>query len=137
MKWLFVTIGLVWMLDAPLVQAASDTLELTIDPIPATSKMALQDGAVQDEQYFYDTIGNLTGRTDHAIDLVETFDYDALNRLTGSQLAGRGADLYQFAGVDVTTYDYDALGNLVYRSDVGSGSVSVAEIQLLWHYAAD
>jgi hypothetical protein len=61
------------------------------------------DGAVQDEQYFYDALGNLTGRLDHAIDLAETFDYDALNRLTDSDLSGAGAELYAFADIETTS----------------------------------
>ena len=79
-------------------------------------------GAIQDEQYFYDPIGNLTGRVDHAVDLDETFSYDALNRLTDSTLSGAGAELYAFADLETTTYAYDALGNLTERSDAGTYS---------------
>ena len=60
--------------------------------------------------YQYDSLGNLTTRTDANQNLVETFLYDALNRLTSSGGASIGTK----------TYSYDAIGNLTSRSDVGS-----------------
>ena len=36
---------------------------------------------IQDHEFDYDLMGNLIARSDHAMDLHETFGYDALNRL--------------------------------------------------------
>ncbi|WP_457675313.1 hypothetical protein, partial [Thiolapillus sp.] len=39
-------------------------------------------GALQDLGYVFDTLGNLTRREDRRQGILETFDYDDLNRLT-------------------------------------------------------
>ncbi len=77
-------------------------------------------GVVQDNLYVYDQVGNLIERQDQAVDLIETFDYDSLNRVVQSTLTGTGADLYELAGLTTTQFEYDALGNITYRSDVGN-----------------
>nr|WP_297385334.1 RHS repeat-associated core domain-containing protein [uncultured Roseateles sp.] len=74
---------------------------------PGTSASLLNDS------YDYDAIGNLVLRTQLAENgnrFVETFQYDSLNRLAGSQVEGRG----------LLTVDYDALGNIQARSGVGT-----------------
>lgn len=60
----------------------------------------------------YDLVGNLTTLADGATSETGTFQYDALRRITRSELSGRPS-------VDVT---YDAIGNIVSKSDVGSYS---------------
>lgn len=62
-------------------------------------------GSVQNQTYTYDSIGNLTARTDAHLASNETFTYDDLNRLTGA-----GA----------VTVQYDSLGNITNKSDVGA-----------------
>lgn len=64
---------------------------------------------IQYLQYSYDSIGNLSSRTDVNQDLLETFGYDDLNRLTGATIVGVGTRSYQ----------YDSIGNITYKSDVG------------------
>ncbi len=80
------------------------------------------DGVVQDDFYVYDQVGNLIERRNRAVDLIETFDYDTLNRLTQANLAGQGAELYELVGLTSTQFEYDALGNITFRSDVGNYS---------------
>jgi RHS repeat-associated protein len=58
----------------------------------------------------WDTAGNLLSRQDLKQSLTETFDYDALNRLTGSQRNG----------TQNLTLTYNAIGNILTKSDVGS-----------------
>jgi RHS repeat-associated protein len=65
-------------------------------------------GAIQNLAYTFDKLGNLTQRTNRH--LVETFQYDGLNRLTQTAVLGQYS----------TTIAYDALGNISYKSDVGS-----------------
>ena len=67
-------------------------------------------GAVQALIFSYDALGNLTQRVENG--LSESFTYDALNRLTGSTVAGG----------PVKTYAYDSIGNLTFKSDVGTYS---------------
>lgn len=66
--------------------------------------------SVQDSAYWYDRLGNLTVRSDHAQEQHESFVYDELNRLTCA------------VNKTVTnkTYTYDSIGNLTTKSDVGT-----------------
>lgn len=68
--------------------------------------------SVQSLSYNYDPIGNVLSRTDATQGLVETFGYDALNRLTSAQIGSNAA----------VTYGYDAIGNIKTKSDVGTYS---------------
>jgi len=65
---------------------------------------------VQNLGYDYDTLGNLTSRSDLNQNLSETFAYDSLNRLVETN----------FLGIGSKTYQYDSLGNIVSKSDVGT-----------------
>lgn len=69
---------------------------------------------LQDNQYIYNKIGNLTTRQRYVESSDETisedFHYDELNRLTKSEITG----------FQDKTYQYDAIGNLTFKSDVGS-----------------
>ncbi|GFZ77571.1 hypothetical protein GCM10011403_20870 [Pseudohongiella nitratireducens] len=69
---------------------------------------------LQDNQYTYNKIGNLTNRKRYVESSDETisedFHYDELNRLTKSEVTG----------FQDKTYQYDAIGNLTFKSDVGS-----------------
>ncbi len=69
-------------------------------------------GDVQNEDFVFDIIGDLTRRRDtrQSNFFVETFGYDNLNRLTGVTTTGT-------AGV---TVGYDAIGNVLSRTDVGT-----------------
>jgi RHS repeat-associated protein len=82
------------------------------------------DGSVQNDAYSYDSIGNLTSRSqlNGSGGLIsETFDYDALNRLTQTQVAGRSAVII----------GYNDIGNITSKTGVGtytyptSGATSV------------
>jgi RHS repeat-associated protein len=60
-----------------------------------------------DLHHEYDDSGNLVGRKDDAIQRIEGFDYDGLNRMTRSTLNyASGQVPFQY-----TDYEYDALGN--------------------------
>ena len=78
---------------------------------PETGRVEqIRAGKVQDLAFTHDAIGNLQSRRDNLRGLSETFSYDALNRLTRSQVAGRTA----------VTLTYDAQGNITAKSDVGT-----------------
>jgi RHS repeat-associated protein len=79
-----------------------------------TAILAGTAGAVENFSYTYDTLGNLTGRTDGAQNLSETFVYDSLNRLTSSTITGSPAN------PTAKSFQYDALGNITVKSDVGN-----------------
>lgn len=72
--------------------------------------------AVQNTSFSYDTIGNLTNRSDTIQGWVENFCYDSLNRLTNSAF---GASC---TATGTKTTAYDALGNITSKSDVGTYS---------------
>ncbi|WP_179957848.1 FG-GAP-like repeat-containing protein [Exilibacterium tricleocarpae] len=69
-------------------------------------------GNVQDHTYSWDDIGNLINRHDQsgAKNVNESFQYDGLNRLTRSQVAGQAAK----------TVSYNSLGNIVFKTGVGA-----------------
>lgn len=69
---------------------------------------------VQDDTYNYDTLGNLTLRSQYfdTVSLVETFGYDALNRLASVTPLNDLAE----------NISYDDLGNIQSRTSVGSYS---------------
>lgn len=81
---------------------------------PNTSRLtAVQAGAsnsVANFTYTYDSIGNLTARTDANQSLSETFVYDNTNRLTQSTL-NNGTP---------KTVSYSPIGNITSKSDVGT-----------------
>ncbi|TQV89601.1 FG-GAP-like repeat-containing protein [Aliikangiella coralliicola] len=68
-------------------------------------------GLIQDLRYQFDAIGNLTQRKElsGSKNLLESFSYDGLNRLTQAN-HNNGTQ----------TFTYDAVGNITYKSDVGS-----------------
>ena len=68
--------------------------------------------AVANFSYAFDTLGNLTNRTDANQSLAETFLYDGLNRLTS----------YQVNSATPKTMTYDDLGNITSKSDTGTYS---------------
>jgi len=63
---------------------------------------------VQSNSFTWDTIGNLTSRSDAVTGMSETFGYDNLNRLTS------------VTGPTPMTLAYDALGNITNKSGVGA-----------------
>ena len=68
----------------------------------------------QDFTYDFDDFGNLTAREDLRQGFIETFAYDALNRVaTVNTLGGSGT-------LETVTLAYDAVGNIAAKSDVGS-----------------
>ncbi|MEJ0086685.1 MAG: SpvB/TcaC N-terminal domain-containing protein [Pseudomonadota bacterium] len=76
--------------------------------------------ALRNENYLYDDAGNVTQRQKYSSSLVtlsENFHYDALQRLTSSDLGGVG---------NLTT-TYDDIGNVTSRSDIANGAT--------WEYA--
>ena len=80
--------------------------------------------SVLNHQYVWDSLNNLTGRTDNNGDgthgaVGETFSYgDALNRLT--QYAVSNSQINPPSQVRNVTLQYNALGMLLYKSDVGN-----------------
>jgi RHS repeat-associated protein len=71
-------------------------------------------GAVHNLTYAFDTIGNVTQRTDVTQSVTESFAYDVLNRLV--QASGSGPTL----PLTTRSFDYNAVGNMTYKSDVGA-----------------
>jgi RHS repeat-associated protein len=74
------------------------------------------DASIQNDTYLYDALNNVAYRA-QLVDnsgtlLQEVFDYDELNRVKSSQVAGQTAK----------AYSYDALGNLKSRTGVGTYS---------------
>ncbi|WP_246741468.1 RHS repeat-associated core domain-containing protein [Bradyrhizobium aeschynomenes] len=98
-------------------QTAGNGLTTTrgFDPLTGrlTSIATGTSGAVQNQSFGYDRLGNLTSRSDANTNLSETFAYDALSRLTSST-----------TNVDTTplvkTFSYSPIGNILTKSDVGS-----------------
>lgn len=79
--------------------------------VPATGIIkSIQTGVVQNLDFTFDKIGNLTQRRDLRLNLTEDFKYDNLNRVTESKVIGLSA----------ITVSYDTLGNISSRSDVGT-----------------
>lgn len=81
----------------------------TVTEIRSRTSTSMSDN-VQNLGYGYDVLGNLTGRVDWIQGTQENFGFDALNRLTASQVAGFNAQ----------TVAYDVLGNITSKSDTGS-----------------
>ena len=68
---------------------------------------------LQDLDYSFNALGNLTQRQDVMQSLTESFVYDTLNRVTQ-------VDTTTGSGADIVTVAYDALGNITNKSDVGA-----------------
>ncbi|MBK6696053.1 MAG: hypothetical protein IPG50_28160 [Myxococcales bacterium] len=64
----------------------------------------------QDMEFVFDALGNLTSRKDNVTGLSESFQYDALDRLT------------RVSGPSVKTLAYDDAGNIISKSDFGDYS---------------
>ncbi|WP_295798640.1 RHS repeat-associated core domain-containing protein [uncultured Microbulbifer sp.] len=70
----------------------------------------------------YDSYGNLNHRENAIAGVEESFTYDNLHRLTQSSRSWNGyVPTTLHSTVD---YDYDAAGNLLYKTDFSSGSLS-------------
>ena len=67
---------------------------------------------IQDLSFTFDAIGNLTRRDDFKRGVNETFQYDNLNRVTSSNVAGNATA----SG----SYIYDAIGNITSKTNVGA-----------------
>ena len=80
--------------------------------VPTTRKSGTggQQSNVQNLAYGWDLAGNLTSRQDLLQSISETFQYDALDRLT----------VASGPGVQSTTIAYDAIGNISSKTGVGS-----------------
>ncbi|MEI9988952.1 MAG: RHS repeat-associated core domain-containing protein [Rhizomicrobium sp.] len=75
--------------------------------------------------YGYDTLGNLTYRSDNHQGVFEKFCYDALNRLTNAATGSSGPASCT-SGAITKSVGYDALGNITSKSDVGTYSYPAA-----------
>jgi len=73
-------------------------------------------GNVLSQQYSYDALGNLSSRSDNSpgVGTQESFNYDAINRLTKAMLLSSAVN--PLSTVEVM---YDPRGNIAYKSDVG------------------
>ena len=69
---------------------------------------------VQNLDFAFDKIGNLTNRQDHLQGFDEDFSYDNLNRLTDTDSDFGNGDIRS------TNITYDALGNIVTKTGVGT-----------------
>ena len=91
-----------------LMQIFYNPATLFVDSLKASNASRF----INEWQFQFDNIGNLLSRTNELIGKTEQFQYDNLNRLTKSEIAG-----------DTTnnvTVSYDDLGNIVQKSDVGT-----------------
>ncbi|WP_315770063.1 MULTISPECIES: RHS repeat-associated core domain-containing protein [unclassified Bradyrhizobium] len=104
-------------------QTAGNGLSTTrgFDPLTGrlTSIATGTSGAVQNQSFGYDRLGNLTSRSDVNTNVSESFVYDALNRLTTSTTNVATAPL-------VKTFAYSPIGNILSKSDVGTYSYPAA-----------
>ena len=93
-----------------------------------------QAGAVLNHSYGYDSLGNLTSRTDTSpgVGTRESFAYDRLNRLGLYTVNGGGLTKPQ-----ATQVLYDPRGNIRYKSDVGSYWYDPARPTRLAHITLD
>jgi RHS repeat-associated protein len=89
---------------------ASDYDRATAMPLARRSGTAANPTLHQDLRYEWDVADNLKLRRDAKQNRTEKFQYDALNRLTGSSLDD----------VADSSITYDADGSILYKSDVGS-----------------
>jgi RHS repeat-associated protein len=66
------------------------------------------------EDYVYDALGNVSQRTQASgsVSFIETFDYDALNRLKSATILGYAQQ----------NFTYDDIGNIVSKTGAGSGN---------------
>jgi hypothetical protein len=78
--------------------------------------------------YTYDTLGNLTYRSDNFSGVYEKYCYDSLNRLTNSATAATTPTACSSTGTGITskTVGYDSTGNITSKSDVGTYSYPAA-----------
>jgi hypothetical protein len=74
-------------------------------------------GIVEDFSYTYDPLPNVITRADANENLPETFEYDALNRVTKATVS---------QNAPVKTFAYDVIGNLLSKSDVGTYTYPLA-----------
>lgn len=70
---------------------------------------------VLDHRYDYDLAGNIVARMEARMGVLDSFQYDRLNRLTNHQL-NSASDATSTRSVAVT---YNALGNILSKDDVG------------------
>ena len=69
------------------------------------------EGTLQDLEYGYDSVGNVTSIQDNCLgDNTQSFGYDELNRLTSAQSPSYGN----------ITFTYDQTGNMTYNSRIGA-----------------
>lgn len=73
-------------------------------------------GNILKQSYSYDSVGNLTTRSDTSpsVGTQESYSYDSLNRLTTATLLGGAV-----SPPSTTEVKYDPRGNITYKSDVG------------------
>jgi RHS repeat-associated protein len=105
--------------------SASQTTSELYDPVTGrTTAMRVGDWASQNahilsQTYGWDTVGNLTDRSDRydaSNSVTENFGYDALNRLVNYQTSSAG-----IAGLSKdVSLTYNAIGNITSKSDVGT-----------------
>ncbi|HEY0469351.1 MAG TPA: hypothetical protein VGC79_34415 [Polyangiaceae bacterium] len=104
--------------------AFSTTQTFNADTGLLTNVRAGPSDAVAQFDYGYDTLGNLTYRSDNLVGVYERFCYDSLNRLTNSATASTTPTLCTSTGGGITskTVAYDQVGNITSKSDVGTYS---------------
>jgi RHS repeat-associated protein len=98
------------------------TYEPTTDRL-ATIKTVVDNNTVQNDQYSYDGVDNVTAITDHVANQTQCFVYDGRNRLTSAYTNGTDcthtADTTGPAPYDLA-YTYDGAGNITTSSSNGS-----------------
>jgi RHS repeat-associated protein len=123
-----------WKLNTANAWGKPDTFELaggtaqatrhTHDPVTGRvlGISAGAGGAIMAQTYGWDTVGNLTDRSeryDASNTLSENFAYDSLNRLASYETSSPGLSPQPIKTVSLS---YNAIGNITSKSDVGTYS---------------
>ena len=97
----------------------SDRTGTTNDPkltVVHTAPVSLSQGTIQNINYTYDSVGNITNIADYSTSTGKIIDYtyDDLYRLTNATTSAASSTSYAHS------YTYNAIGNLTTKSDIGS-----------------
>ena len=97
----------------------SDRTGTTNDPkltVVHTAPVSLSQGTIQNINYTYDAVGNITNIADYSTSTGKIIDYtyDDLYRLTNATTSAASSTSYAHS------YTYNSIGNLTTKSDVGS-----------------
>jgi RHS repeat-associated protein len=93
---------------------AGRSYDLNTGRLSAATLVDAQGASRLKEDYAYDALGNVSQRTQAwgAVSFIESFDYDALNRLKSATILGYAQQ----------NFTYDDIGNIVSKTGAGTGN---------------